>query len=86
MKTNKNKNNKNIQTLNIIGMRCPDPILIIRKTLKKMKRKKILLVIADDISTKYEIPIFCHFMKHKLLKKNVNKIPYTYLIQHKKNN
>ncbi|HET9678777.1 MAG TPA: sulfurtransferase TusA [Buchnera sp. (in: enterobacteria)] len=86
MKIDRNKKNKNIKTLNIIGMRCPDPILIIRKTLKKMKRKKILLVIADDISTKYEIPIFCHFMNYKLLKKNINKIPYTYLIQQKKNN
>ncbi|CAL4043456.1 Sulfur carrier protein TusA [Buchnera aphidicola (Tetraneura ulmi)] len=84
MKTPKNKKKKYIKVLNIIGMKCPDPILIIRKTLKKMKRKKILLVIADDISTKYEIPIFCHFMKHKLLKKKIDKIPYTYLIKNKK--
>ncbi|WP_367676829.1 sulfurtransferase TusA [Buchnera aphidicola] len=67
--------------INIVGLFCPDPIILIRHTLRKMNKNNILLIIADDPTTKREIPIFCHFIGHQLLKKNIKNIPYQYFIQ-----
>ncbi|XRX42734.1 MAG: sulfurtransferase TusA [Buchnera aphidicola (Eriosoma harunire)] len=69
--------------INLTGLRCPDPIIYIRKTLRTMHNQNILLVITDDPTTTRDIPIFCHFVGHSLTKKNVNKIPYQYYIKKK---
>ncbi|XAJ80216.1 sulfurtransferase TusA family protein [Buchnera aphidicola (Greenidea ficicola)] len=67
--------------LNIIGSRCPDSIINIRNKIKKMKKLDLVLIISDDKTTKYEIPKFCVFMKHKLLFVKKKKKNFIYLIQ-----
>ncbi|MGP1946959.1 MAG: sulfurtransferase TusA [Arsenophonus sp. NC-PG7-MAG3] len=73
------------QTLDIKGLRCPEPIMMIRKMVRKMIKGETLLIIADDPATIRDIPAFCRFMQYKLLAKEIQKRPYRYLI-HKKNN
>jgi tRNA 2-thiouridine synthesizing protein A len=71
---------KNI-ILNLIGLRCPEPIMVIRKTLRKMKKNEKILVLADDPSTKRDIPYFCYFMEHQLLDRFIHVKPYRYLLK-----
>ncbi|AMA64988.1 Sulfurtransferase TusA [Candidatus Arsenophonus lipoptenae] len=66
--------------INLYGLRCPETIMMIRKMVRQMISGETLLIISDDPSTIRDIPIFCHFMAHQLLVKEIQHIPYRYLI------
>ncbi|USD37606.1 MULTISPECIES: sulfurtransferase TusA [Ferrimonas] len=68
-------------TLDAIGLRCPEPVMMVRKTVRKMEQGDTLLITADDPSTTRDIPSFCRFMDHTLLASQVDNAPYQYLIQ-----
>ncbi len=63
------------------GLRCPEPVLKIRQSLRKMESNQIAMIIADDPSTKRDIPTFCEFMDHQLVKKQVDELPFLYWIK-----
>ncbi|MGR5363880.1 sulfurtransferase TusA [Vibrio mediterranei] len=69
------------QTLEAEGLRCPEPVMMVRKTIRKMEQGEVLLVKADDPSTTRDIPSFCRFMDHQLLGSQTESIPYLYLIK-----
>ncbi|KLV05056.1 MULTISPECIES: sulfurtransferase TusA [Photobacterium] len=63
------------------GLRCPEPVMMVRKTVRKMADGDTLLVIADDPSTTRDIPSFCRFMDHTLIAAETDTVPYRYLIK-----
>ncbi|RXJ72195.1 sulfurtransferase TusA [Veronia nyctiphanis] len=63
------------------GMRCPEPVMMVRKAIRNMEDGETLLVVADDPSTTRDIPSFCRFMDHTLLASEVEKAPFRYLIK-----
>lgn len=67
--------------LNAIGLRCPEPVMMVRKMIRHMKVGQSLLVLADDPSTARDIPSFCRFMEHDLLIAQDQTIPFQYLIK-----
>lgn len=67
--------------LDTIGLRCPEPVMMVRLKIRKMISGETLLVFADDPSTTRDIPSFCRFMEHELLDKNIDDKPYQYLIK-----
>lgn len=67
--------------LDATGLRCPEPVMMIRKTIRNINNGETLLIIADDPSTTRDIPNFCRFMDHTLLAEQSNTPPYQYLIQ-----
>ncbi|MCG9627130.1 sulfurtransferase TusA [Vibrio mediterranei] len=69
------------QTLEAEGLRCPEPVMMVRKTIRKMEQGEVLLVKADDPSTTRDIPSFCRFMDHQLLGSQTESTPYLYLIK-----
>ncbi|MDC0610888.1 sulfurtransferase TusA [Vibrio sp.] len=71
---------KATQTLNAEGLRCPEPVMMVRKTIRGMNDGDALLVIADDPSTTRDIPSFCRFMDHQLAESQTTELPYEYLI------
>jgi len=70
-------------TLDTIGLRCPEPVMMVRKSIRKITIGDTLLVQADDPSTTRDIPSFCRFMEHELLDQQVIHKPYLYLIRKK---
>ncbi|AKZ65668.1 sulfurtransferase TusA [Candidatus Palibaumannia cicadellinicola] len=66
------------------GLRCPEPIMILRNTVRNMYEGHVLLMITDDPSTIRDVPSFCRFMEHTLLAQVTKKLPYYYLLR--KNN
>ncbi|MGF1742628.1 sulfurtransferase TusA [Vibrio profundum] len=68
-------------TLDAQGLRCPEPVMMVRKTIRKMKEGEVLLVQADDPSTTRDIPSFCRFMDHQLIAEQTQDLPYLFLIQ-----
>ncbi len=68
-------------TLEAEGLRCPEPVMMVRKTIRNMQDGDVLLVKADDPSTTRDIPSFCRFMDHQLIGAQTESVPYLYLIK-----
>lgn len=68
-------------TLDTLGLRCPEPIMLVRKQIRHMNEGEILLIIADDPATTRDIPGFCQFMEHTLVKQNITKPPFHYWVR-----
>lgn len=72
----------NVQhTLDTTGLRCPEPVMMVRKTVRNIASGETLLVTADDPSTTRDIPSFCRFMDHQLVDSKTDTAPYQYLIR-----
>lgn len=67
--------------LNTLGLRCPEPIMLVRKTIRELTIGQVLLVLADDPATTRDIPGFCRHMEHELLQSQIETIPYQYWIK-----
>ena len=68
-------------TLDALGMRCPEPVMMIRLQIRKMQVGETLLIIADDPATTRDIPAFCRFMDHELVASEATTSPYRYLVK-----
>ncbi len=68
-------------SLNALGLRCPEPVMMVRKSVRQMQPGETLLITADDPSTTRDIPSFCRFMDHTLVASDVSQPPYRYLIR-----
>ena len=69
------------QTLDALGLRCPEPVMMTRLAIRKMAVGETLLIIADDPATTRDIPSFCRFMDHQLLASDTAELPYRYLVK-----
>ncbi|RLV60815.1 sulfurtransferase TusA [Parashewanella curva] len=67
--------------LDALGLRCPEPVMMVRKKVRHMQDGETLLIIADDPATTRDIPSFCQFMDHQLVASDTSSTPYQYLIQ-----
>jgi tRNA 2-thiouridine synthesizing protein A len=68
-------------TLDALGLRCPEPVMMLRLNIRKIKSGETLLIVSDDPSTTRDIPSFCQFMEHELVAKAIDQKPYQYLIR-----
>ena len=69
------------QTLDALGLRCPEPVMMTRLAIRKMAVGDTLLIIADDPATTRDIPSFCRFMDHELMASDTTELPYRYLVK-----
>ena len=59
------------QTLDALGLRCPEPVMMVRKAVRHMEEGETLLIIAG----------FCRFMEHTLVAQSTDEKPYRYLVR-----
>lgn len=69
------------QHLDALGLRCPEPVMMVRLHIRKMQDGEMLAISADDHSTTRDIPSFCRFMEHTLVASETADKPYRYLIK-----
>lgn len=67
--------------LDTLTLRCPEPVMMLRKTIREMVSGQILHIIADDPATTRDIPSFCRHMDHVLLDMQIANPPYHYWIK-----
>ncbi|WP_111979882.1 sulfurtransferase TusA [Algibacillus agarilyticus] len=67
--------------LDAMGLRCPEPVMMVRVSMRQLKTGNTLLVKADDPSTTRDIPSFCRFMDHELVAMQTDEKPFLYLIK-----
>ncbi|GAA6171194.1 sulfurtransferase TusA [Colwellia sp. KU-HH00111] len=73
--------NQTDHTLDAIGLRCPEPVMMVRLHIRKISVGDTILVKCDDPSTTRDIPSFCRFMEHQLLAQQVETKPFLYVIK-----
>lgn len=69
------------QILDTMGLRCPEPVMLVRKNIRHLNEGEVLLIIADDPATTRDIPSFCQFMDHTLLQSEVGTPPFKYWVK-----
>lgn len=69
------------QRLDALGLRCPEPVMMVRLEIRNMQEGQSLLIEADDPATKRDIPSFCRFMDHTLVAQQTEQMPYQFLIK-----
>lgn len=67
--------------LDVLGLRCPEPVMMVRGKIRKLGDGETLLVLADDPATTRDIPSFCRFMDHTLVASQTTSAPFRYLIK-----
>ncbi|ULG70589.1 sulfurtransferase TusA [Marinobacterium sediminicola] len=69
-------------TLDASGLLCPEPVMLLHNKVREMSAGEVLRVIATDPSTQRDIPKFCTFLGHELVKQVVlESETYEYLIR-----
>ncbi len=58
----------NILTLDACGLRCPEPVMMLHTFIRNISPGEVFKVVATDPSTERDIPRFCKFLGHTLLK------------------
>lgn len=59
--------------LDTCGLRCPEPVMMLHRQIRKMQVGEVVLVTATDPATERDIPQFCEFLPHELIHKAVNE-------------
>jgi tRNA 2-thiouridine synthesizing protein A len=67
--------------LDALGLRCPEPVMMVRLNIRKIASGETLLIKCDDPSTARDIPSFCRFMEHELLAQQTEELPFLYVIK-----
>lgn len=67
--------------LDALGLRCPEPVMMVRLQMRKLQDGETLCICADDPATVRDIPSFCRFMQHTLLASDTDELPYRYLLK-----
>jgi tRNA 2-thiouridine synthesizing protein A len=63
------------------GLRCPEPLMVIRNKMMDMTSGQVVRVLATDPSTSWDIPKFCKFLNHELLHHDTTDDTYSYWIK-----
>ena len=63
------------------GLRCPEPLMVVRNKMMDMKAGEVIMVKATDPSTSWDFPNFCKFLHHELIHKEIVEKQYYYWIR-----
>ncbi|WP_412053325.1 sulfurtransferase TusA [Pokkaliibacter plantistimulans] len=63
------------------GLNCPEPVMLLHKTVRGMEAGQLVKVEATDPSTTRDIPKFCQFLGHELIDQSQQDDLYCYVIR-----
>ena len=67
--------------LDATGLRCPEPLMLVRNEIMDMRSGQVLKIVATDPSTSWDFPKFCKFLNHELIDQTVVDGIYSYRIR-----
>lgn len=62
-------------TLDTQGLICPEPIMLLHKTIRKAQASDIIHILASDPATTRDIPNFCRHLGHTLVNEQIDINP-----------
>ncbi|MDN3650241.1 sulfurtransferase TusA [Reinekea marina] len=63
------------------GLKCPEPVMMLHRQIRKMAVGEVVKVIATDPATMRDIPSFCEFLPHELLSSSVEDEVYLFWLK-----
>ena len=63
------------------GLRCPEPLMVVRNKMMDMKSGQVVRVTATDPSTSWDFLNFCNFLNHELIHHETEGDLYRYWIR-----
>jgi tRNA 2-thiouridine synthesizing protein A len=63
------------------GLRCPEPLMLVRNQVREMQSGQVLHVTATDPSTSRDFHNFCRFMGHELVEERQQEDVYEFWIR-----
>lgn len=67
--------------LDASGLFCPEPIMLLHGVMRNALVGELIIVVATDPSTTRDIPKFCSFLGHELLKTWEAEKKFYYLLR-----
>ena len=67
--------------LDATGLFCPEPVMLLHNKIRDMSAGDVLLLAATDPSTTRDVPKFCLYLGHELVKQYQQDGNYYYLIR-----
>lgn len=67
-------------TVDSTGLKCPEPVMMLRNALRKVEPGTCLLLLATDPSTLRDIPTMCRFMNHTLISQESRADIYEFVV------
>ncbi len=72
------------KTLDTTGLLCPEPVMLLHKAVREVEFGDCIKVIATDPSTQRDIPKFCEFLGHELLRQLTEENTFVFHIRKSK--
>ena len=63
------------------GLRCPEPVMMLHNALRKVAVGDVVKLIATDPATERDIPRFCRYLGHELMREVSEGGLYLYFIR-----
>jgi tRNA 2-thiouridine synthesizing protein A len=69
------------KSLDASGLLCPEPVMMLHKIMREAVSGNLVEVVATDPSTLRDIPKFCMFLGHELIKQSELDAKYYFYIR-----
>jgi len=69
--------------LDACGLYCPEPVMMLHNKIREIEEGDVLRLTATDPSTTRDVPKFCIYLGHELLKEEQDGDNYVYWIRKK---
>ncbi len=69
---------ENYHNLDTQGLYCPEPVMMLHTKIRQIESGEVIKVTATDPSTQRDIPKFCNFLGHDLLKQDHDEASHLY--------
>lgn len=67
--------------LDASGLFCPEPVMLLHNVIRDMEAGQVVQVLATDPSTQRDIPKFCNFLGHELLRQEASGGSFQYWLR-----
>ena len=68
------------KTIDATGLKCPEPVMMLRNSLRQVDTGTFIKLVATDPSTLRDIPTMCRFMLHQLVFQNEEDGRYEFVV------
>ena len=69
------------KTLDTVGLRCPEPVMLVRKNIRHMNEGEVLLILADDPATTRDIQASANLWNIPFLASETKDTPFKYWVK-----
>jgi len=68
------------QTVDACGLKCPEPVMLLRNALRNAPDHALIRLLATDPSTLRDVPTMCRFMGHRLVETQEHDARYEFVV------